>query len=309
MPAKSSAILLILVIFIFCSKCTSNTNIPATIEGLWYQDQTEDIFGDSAMKFKKLSGAEPRSVIKIQYSGSKTFVYTSGTVSELGDEPLDWSDSFVLKKRNKKEWYFQYGDRKVSIKMDENENMVIKGLGMRVYNPAYMKKYPESVTYIFIKLTEELKAKLAADTIRKNQGEHYELIMEDYFNKGNYRLPSDADSVFKPTFKKVKKNKDYLKWCIDYRPITPEDRLVNVIIDSFINKNNPADRNPFGNNTDTANYFIVENVSPYNSRICTAARLPTKDGEYQYSMNAKIELADGSIKLLRSKRTILIRPY
>ena len=279
------------------------------MEGLWYQDQTEDIFDGSAKKFKKMSGVESRSVIKIQRSGSKTLVYTSGTVSELGDEPLQWSDSFALKKRNKREWYFHYGDRKVYIKMNENENLVIKGLSMRVYNPAFMKKDPEPVTYIFIKLTEELKAKLAADTIRKNQRENYELIMEDYFNKGNYVLPSDDDPVFKPTPKKIKKNKDYLKWCIDYRPISPGDRLVNVIIDSFINKNNPADRNPFGNNTDTANYFIIENVSPYNSRICTAARLPTKDGEYQYSMNAKIELTDGSIKLLRSKRTILVRPY
>jgi len=62
-----------------------------------------------------------------------------------------WSQSYRLNEAGNNSWSFSYYKREVSIRLDEKNQLQVKGLTMRSYNQALVKKEPEPVEAIFIK--------------------------------------------------------------------------------------------------------------------------------------------------------------
>ena len=98
-------------------------------------------------KFEKSTGY---TAIRFEQADSKAVIFVSKFYDPIKQE-YTWSDPYPLKEIGNNSWSFAYYKREVSIRLDEKNQLQVKGLTMRGYNQDLIKKDPEPVEAIFIK--------------------------------------------------------------------------------------------------------------------------------------------------------------
>lgn len=126
--------------------CSAPVRLPAAILGVWTEDMTKDTLSDSP-KFEKSTGY---TAIRFEQADSKAVIFVSTFYDPIKRE-YTWSDPYPLKEIGNNSWSFAYYKREVSIRLDEKNQLQVKGLTMRSYNQDLIKKDPEPVEAIFIK--------------------------------------------------------------------------------------------------------------------------------------------------------------
>ena len=90
------------------------------------------------------------AAIRFEQQGRRAVVFIS-----LFEDPIKrdrtWSEPYPVSETGNNSWSFSYHQRDVSLRLDEKNQLQVKGLTMRSYNQALIKKEPEPVEAIFIK--------------------------------------------------------------------------------------------------------------------------------------------------------------
>ncbi len=98
-------------------------------------------------KFVKSNGT---GALRFEQQDRKAVVFVS-----LFEDPFKhertWSQPYPVKETGNNSWSFSYYQREVTIRLDEKNQLQVKGLTMRSYNQDLIKKEPEPVEAIFIK--------------------------------------------------------------------------------------------------------------------------------------------------------------
>ncbi|HYV24276.1 MAG TPA: hypothetical protein VE969_03490 [Pyrinomonadaceae bacterium] len=129
------------------SACSAPVKLPATMLGVWTEDMTKDTLSGTS-KFEKSNGY---TAIRFeQPAGGKAVIFVSAFYDPIKRE-YTWSNPYPLKEIGNNSWSFAYYKREVSIRLDEKNQLQVKGLMMRGYNQDLIKKDPEPVEAIFIK--------------------------------------------------------------------------------------------------------------------------------------------------------------
>ena len=126
--------------------CSAPVKLPAAMLGVWTEDMTKDTLGDSS-KFEKSTGY---TAIRFEQADRKALIFVSASYDPIKRE-FSWSNPYPLKEIGNNSWSFAYYKREVSIRLDEKNQLQVKGLTMRSYNQDLIKKDPEPVEAIFIK--------------------------------------------------------------------------------------------------------------------------------------------------------------
>ena len=98
-------------------------------------------------RFEKSTGY---TAIRFEQPDSKAVVFVSIFYDPIKQE-YTWSEPYPLKEIGNNSWSFAYYKHEVSIRLDEKNQLHVKGLTMRSYNQDLVKKEPEPVEASFIK--------------------------------------------------------------------------------------------------------------------------------------------------------------
>ena len=98
-------------------------------------------------KFVKSNGY---GALRFEQQDRKAVVFVSTYYDPIKQEHT-WSEPYSIRETSKHSWSFQFHRREVSMKLDEKNQLQVKGLSMRSYNQDLIKKEPEPVEAIFIK--------------------------------------------------------------------------------------------------------------------------------------------------------------
>jgi len=99
-------------------------------------------------QFVKSNGT---SALRFEQQGPKGVVFVSIAEDNPFTHERSWTGPYPLSESGNNSWSFAYYKREVSIRLDEKNQLQVKGLTMRSYNQALVKKEPEPVEAIFIK--------------------------------------------------------------------------------------------------------------------------------------------------------------
>lgn len=127
--------------------CASPARLPESMLGVWVEDMVKESWPATNPKFVKSNSF---NTLKFEQPDRKAVVFVSNFYDPIKQEHT-WSEPYSVKETGKKSWSFQYREREVSMKLDENHQLQVKGLSVRVYNPELVKREPEPVEAIFIK--------------------------------------------------------------------------------------------------------------------------------------------------------------
>ena len=145
MKGKFFSALIAASLIAWCA-CSAPVKLPAAMLGVWTEHMWKDTLSDSP-KFEKSIGY---TAIRFEQANSKALIFVGEFYDPIKGE-YTWSNPYPLKEIGNNSWSFAYHKREVSIRLDENNQLQIKGLTMRGYNQDLIKKDPEPVEAIFIK--------------------------------------------------------------------------------------------------------------------------------------------------------------
>ncbi len=137
---RTSVLFLATTLLIRCS--SENVDVPGPLQGVWVEDSVKNEGG-----WEKSSGS---ALLRFEKQGKKANVFRGNLFDPVANQ-FNWSDSFALKGAGKNAWTFKFEDRKVSVKMNNEGHLIVKGLFMRTFNQDLSKRDPEQVEQIFVK--------------------------------------------------------------------------------------------------------------------------------------------------------------
>jgi hypothetical protein len=149
MSSRSLSFLFVLFVLVLCSHCSSSdgVEIPPSLLGTWIEDSVKNGLPGEELEYEKSSG---QNMIKLEQQGKKAVLFRSNFYDPFKKD-TSWSEPYTIKESGKNSWSISYMKRKVSLQLNERNQLLLKGLDMRSYNPQLIKKDPEPVEAIFIK--------------------------------------------------------------------------------------------------------------------------------------------------------------
>jgi hypothetical protein len=138
--------ILVTTIIVSFAGCSSNVTLPESLPGVWIEDRNK-VTWPGEPRFEKSTSS---TSLRFEQQNKRAVVFVS-TFYDPFKKENNWSEPYSLSESAKNNWSFKYRGREVSLKLDENNQLQVRGLSVRSYNQDLVKREPELVEAIFIK--------------------------------------------------------------------------------------------------------------------------------------------------------------